>query len=72
MATSLDFVHVYEPSSGDGQPTLLMLHGTGGNEQDLLPLGRMLWPGAAMIWANVERGEGRILDGPPRGIIVGR
>ena len=30
------------------------------------------WPGAAMIWANVDRGRARILDGPPRGITVGR
>ena len=27
------------------------------------------WPGAALaLWANVERGEARILDGPPRGV----
>lgn len=30
------------------------------------------WPGAAIIWANVERGRAQILDGPPRGIQVGR
>jgi hypothetical protein len=30
------------------------------------------WPGAALLWANVERGEARILDGPPRGVTVGR
>jgi transcriptional regulator with XRE-family HTH domain len=30
------------------------------------------WPGAALFWANVERGEARILDGPPRGVTVGR
>ena len=30
------------------------------------------WPGAALVWANVERGEARILDGPPRGVMVGR
>ncbi len=23
------------------------------------------WPGAALLWANAERGEARILDGPP-------
>ena len=28
---------------------------------------RRPWPGAALLWANVERGEARILDGPPRG-----
>jgi predicted esterase len=32
----LGFVHVFEPGSAQGQPmTLLLLHGTGGNEPDL-------------------------------------
>ncbi len=30
------------------------------------------WPGSAIIWANVEGGRSQILDGPPRGIQVGR
>ena len=30
------------------------------------------WPGAAVVWANVEGGRATILDGPPRGIAVGR
>ena len=30
------------------------------------------WPGAAVLWANVERGRAALLDGPPRGIQVGR
>jgi len=30
------------------------------------------WPGAAMVWATVERGEARLLGGPPRGVTVGR
>jgi transcriptional regulator with XRE-family HTH domain len=30
------------------------------------------WPGNAIIWANGARGRATILDGPPRGIAVGR
>jgi predicted esterase len=62
MATSLDFVHVYEPPSGAGRPTLLMLHGTGGNEHDLVPAGRVLLPGAGILSPR-----GKVLErGMPR------
>jgi predicted esterase len=44
----LVFVHRFVPGSRDA-PILLLLHGTGGSEDDLLPLGRMLWPGAPML-----------------------
>jgi phospholipase/carboxylesterase len=42
-------VHRWVPAEVPGLPTLLMLHGTGGDENDLLPLGRMLLPGAGML-----------------------
>jgi len=59
----LDFVHqfVAAPSVTDTD-TLLLLHGTGGDENDLLPLGKMLNPNA-----NLLSPRGRMLEnGMPR------
>ncbi len=47
--TDLAFQHVFAPAQAEGAPTLLLLHGTGGNEHDLLELGRALYPGAALL-----------------------
>jgi phospholipase/carboxylesterase len=44
---SADFIHVFKP--GADATTLLMLHGTGGDEHDLLPLAAMLRPDAAVL-----------------------
>jgi phospholipase/carboxylesterase/glyoxalase family protein len=47
----LGFVHKFVPARvGASLPvTLLLLHGTGGDENDLLPVGHELWPGAALL-----------------------
>jgi phospholipase/carboxylesterase len=39
--------HVWRP--GTGRPPLLLLHGTGGNEHDLLPLAEQLAPSAPVL-----------------------
>jgi phospholipase/carboxylesterase len=56
----LDFIHEFVP--GTSNRTLLLLHGTGGNERDLIPLGRELDPNAALLSPR-----GKILEnGMPR------
>jgi predicted esterase len=59
----LVFVHCFVPSEVRPEPmTLLLLHGTGGDENDLLQLGRELSPRAALLSPR-----GRILEnGAPR------
>jgi len=56
----LYFVHTFVP--GRSTRTLLLLHGTGGNENDLIPLGRELDPEA-----NLLSPRGKVLEnGMPR------
>jgi phospholipase/carboxylesterase len=47
--TELTFHHVHEPPQDDDPLTLLLLHGTGADEHDLLPLGRFLAPTARKL-----------------------
>ena len=59
---SLGFVHRFVPARTSDAPTLLLLHGTGGDENDLLPVGRMLDERAALLSPR-----GKILEhGMPR------
>src|ERR1700742_1919045 len=45
----LSFVHRFVPATLPHRPPLLLLHGTGGNEDDLVPLGRAVAPGSALL-----------------------
>ena len=55
-------VHVWEPPTAPVGVTLLLLHGTGGDESDLLPLGRRMLPGAGLLGVR-----GNVLEnGAPR------
>lgn len=60
MTADLNFIHQFIPGSSDR--TLLVLHGTGGNEHDLLPLGRELDPSAALLSPRGQVSE----NGHPR------
>ncbi|OAF10594.1 hydrolase [Bradyrhizobium centrolobii] len=60
--TATSFIHRFEPASRAGSPPLLLLHGTGGDENDLLGLGQMISPGSALLSPR-----GRVLEhGMPR------
>lgn len=63
MTADLGFIHRYVPATAANQrTTLLVLHGTGGNEQDLIPTGQTLLPGAALLSPR-----GKVLErGMPR------
>jgi predicted esterase len=76
-AENLNFIHRFIPSSKNSKEedypndknkpesrntTLLLLHGTGGNEDDLIPLGHMIYPNA-----NLLSPRGKVLEhGMPR------
>lgn len=61
MSELLGFTHRWEPREGSDH-TLLLLHGTGGDENDLIPLGDLIDPSA-----NLLSPRGQILEqGMPR------
>ena len=64
MATIDGFTYRYDPPTdpASGAPTLLLLHGTGGDENDLIPLGQSLSPGAGLLSPRGKVSE----NGAPR------
>lgn len=62
MNAPLSFIHRFEKGVDAAARPLLLLHGTGGDENDLAPLGRMIAPGAPLLSPR-----GKILEnGMPR------
>jgi len=70
--TELELLHRFVPGEGkSASTTLLMLHGTGGDENDLIPLGASLLPGAAILsprGAVSERGAPRFFKRLAEGV----
>jgi phospholipase/carboxylesterase len=61
MTHELSFIHRFEPGTFTAAP-LLLLHGTGGDESDLLPLGKTLAPDRSLLSPR-----GKVLEnGMPR------
>ena len=58
VAETFRHLHRFIPATEPSRPPLLLLHGTGGDENDLLPLGQALAPGSALLAPR-----GNVLEG---------
>jgi phospholipase/carboxylesterase len=58
MNRQLSFIYRFEQGASPQAPAFLLLHGTGGNEDDLLPLGRLIAPRSSLLSPR-----GKVLEG---------
>jgi phospholipase/carboxylesterase len=49
MSEGLSFIHRFEPGTDAHARPVLLLHGTGGDENDLIPLGHVIAPTAPLL-----------------------
>src|SRR5215210_3017699 len=56
--TELSHLHRFRTATVSGKPPILLLHGTGGDENDLLPLGHAVAPGSALLSPR-----GKVMEG---------
>ena len=61
LSPHFSYVHVFEPGTDPVAPPLLLLHGTGGSEHDLLRIGRAISPGSALLSPRGDVSEGGAL-----------
>ena len=66
------FQYVYRPATGAAPYSLLLLHGTGGDEHDLVPLAEAILPGAGIVSPRgqvVENGAPRFFRRFAEGVL---
>jgi phospholipase/carboxylesterase len=69
--SDLGFVHEFVPGADPAKPPLLLLHGTGGDERDLIPLARRVAPGHTLLSPRGqvnEQGMTRFFRRSPDGV----
>ena len=62
MTTTNTMKHIYKAGAQPDAPTILLLHGTGGTENDLIGLAEMIAPGAGILGVRGNVSE----NGMPR------
>jgi phospholipase/carboxylesterase len=66
-----EFIHLFVTGWSPNSRTLLLLHGTGGDENDLLPLGKAIDPSASLLSLRgrvLENGAPRFFRRPAEGV----